>query len=100
MALISVTFEQLKARADELKGLNSEFKARVSELEGIENELTSMWEGKSKDAFHNAFNSDKSQMDIFYNVIEQYVQALLLTLAKYQQAEGQNLEIAATRTYR
>lgn len=100
MALISVTFEQLKVKADELQKLNNDFKTSVSELEGIENELASMWEGMSRDTFHNAFNSDKSQMDNFYNVMEQYVQALLVSLAKYQQAESQNVETAATRTYR
>lgn len=100
MALISLTFEQLKTQADELRQLNENFKANVTELVGIETELASMWEGQSRDAFHNAFNSDKAQMDNFYNTIEQYVQALMLILAKYQQAEGTNLETAVTRTYR
>lgn len=100
MALISVTFEQLKAKAEELKGLNSQFQSQVTELTEIETELASMWEGQSRDAFHNAYNSDKAQMDNFYKVIEQYVQAILVSLAKYQQAEAQNFETASTRTYR
>lgn len=100
MALIQVTFEQLKAQAETLRQLNETFKANIAELDGIETQLVSMWDGQSKDVFHNVFQSDKAQMEYFYNVMQQYVQALLIILSKYQQAEGRNLETAANRTYR
>lgn len=100
MANITVTFAQLKAKAEELKTLNEQFKTQVTELEGIEANLVSMWEGQSKDVFHNAFITDKGQMNNFYNVMEQYIQTLLIALAKYQQAEAKNIETASTRTYR
>lgn len=100
MALIQVTFEQLKAQAENLNQLNESFKSNVAELESMEAQLGAMWEGQAKDAFHTAFSNDKIQMDNFYNAIARYVQSLLVIAAKYQQAEAINYETASTRTYR
>ena len=58
-----------------------------------------MWEGEANDAFHTAFIRDKGQMDQFHNVIEQFVEALLVIAAKYEAAENKNISIAATRSY-
>jgi WXG100 family type VII secretion target len=65
-----------------------------------EQQLVGMWDGDTKDAFHNAYNSDKSQMDVFYNTIEKYCQALETNAQKYEQAEKKNLNTATTRTYK
>ncbi len=99
MALIRVTAAQLKAKADELTGLNTNLKSNVSELESCEQNLVSMWDGQAKDAFHQAFHNDKIQMTNFSTLIEKYVNTLLAIAAKYQQAESINTETAATRTY-
>ncbi|MCD8197447.1 MAG: WXG100 family type VII secretion target [Lachnospiraceae bacterium] len=99
MALIRVTATQLKAQAEELRTLNSQYKDQVTELETCETNLASMWEGEARDAFHNAFNSDKTQMTNFYTLIEQYVAKLLTIAAKYEQAEATNQEIATVRNY-
>lgn len=42
---------------------------------------------------------DRQQMDAFYQLIEQYVQALLEIAARYEQAEARNRELAAARKY-
>lgn len=99
MALIRVSTSELKAKAEELKNLNFQFKSSVSELESVENNLSGMWEGEARDAFHNAFNNDKVQMNNFYNAIEVYVQRLEEAAAKYAQAEAANAELAGTRSY-
>lgn len=99
MALIRVTAAQLKAKADELTGLNTNLKTNVGELESCEQNLVSMWDGQAKDAFHQAFLNDKTQMTNFSTLIEKYVNTLLAIAAKYQQAESINTETAATRTY-
>ena len=59
-----------------------------------------MLEGNAKTAFHNAFTSDKQQMDNFYTAIELYAQKLEVILAKYIQAENTNIELANNRTYK
>lgn len=99
MALIQVTASQLKAKAGELRDLNSQFKTQVTNLESDEQALAGMWEGEAKTAFHTAFNNDKGQMDNFYNLIEQYCVTLENIAIKYEQAESQNTETAASRTY-
>lgn len=99
MALIRVTAAQLRAKAEELTGLNNNFKTNVSDLEACEQNLAGMWEGQAKDAFHQAFNSDKVQMTNFSTLIEKYVSTLLTIAAKYEQAESVNTETASTRNY-
>lgn len=97
--MIRVSAEQLIARANELKDLNTQFRSTVNDLESTEETLRGMWEGDANDAFHRAFTSDKVQMTNFYNAIELYVYKLLDIAAKYQQAEATNREIANNRTY-
>lgn len=99
MGLIQVSAAELKAKAGELRNLNSQFKSQVGSLESQELTLIGMWEGEARDAFNNAFNNDKAQMDNFYNLIEQYCVALENIAAKYEMAESQNVSTAAARTY-
>lgn len=99
MGLIQVSAAELKAKAGELRNLNSQFKTQVGNLESQEQTLVGMWEGEARDAFNNAFNNDKAQMDNFHNLIEQYCVALENIAAKYEMAESQNVSTAATRTY-
>lgn len=99
MSQFSVTAAQLRAKAEELTGLNSNFKSNVSDLEATEQNLSTMWEGEAKAAFHTAFTNDKTQMNNFSMLIEKYVASLLTIAAKYEQAEATNLETASTRTY-
>ena len=99
MALIRVTAAQLKAKADELTGLNRTLRDNVSELESCEQNLAGMWDGQAKDAFHLAFNKDKIQMSNFSTLIDKYVVTLLSIAATYENAEGINTETASTRVY-
>ncbi|MBO5159768.1 MAG: WXG100 family type VII secretion target [Lachnospiraceae bacterium] len=99
MALIRVTSAQLRAKAEELTGLNNNLKTNVSELESCEQNLATMWEGQAKDAFHQAFTNDKIQMTNFSTLIEKYVYTLQTIAAKYEQAENLNTETASTRSY-
>lgn len=100
MATFRVTTNELKAKAEALRALNAQFKNEVGNLEALEGALSGMWEGEARDAFHNAFSSDKIQMDNFYNAIETYVMRLEAAAAKYAQAEAANVEIANTRNYK
>ena len=99
MSFFQVTAAELRKKAEQLKGLNSRFKTGTDTLQTTEQALKSMWEGEANDAFHTAFTRDKGQMDQFHNVIEQFVEALLVIAAKYEAAENKNISIAATRSY-
>ena len=99
MGYIQVTSRELRNSAGRLQDLNSQFKAKATELAEKETSLCGMWEGSAEDAFHQAFTRDRQQMDAFYQLIAQYIQALLEIAARYEQAEARNREIAAARNY-
>ena len=99
MAEFSVIVAELKAKADELDGLNQQFLSQTGTLEETEGALNGMWEGEARNQFHTAFTNDITQMHNFYNAVAQYVTVLNNAVARYQQAEAQNIEIAQARTY-
>lgn len=99
MALIRVTAAQVKSTADQLRQYDSQFKSQTDNLETHELQLSSMWEGQAKDAFHSAFNSDKEYMNQFYVLIEKYCQALEQIAQSYEQAEMRNTDTASKRSF-
>lgn len=100
MAAFTVTASQLRTSASQLRALNGQFKSQVGSLESQEAALAAMWEGEAKNAFHNAFNRDRRQMDNFYKLIDQYCQALENIAKKYELAERQNVSTAKKRSYK
>lgn len=100
MAEIKVTSGELRRIAQELRQLNNQFNSSVEEMTSTEQQLMGMWDGEAKDTFHNAYNNDKGQMDVFYQTIEKYCQTLEANADKYERAEQQNLNTASNRTYR
>lgn len=99
MAEIKVTAAQLNTKAEELEALNNQFKSTVNSLEETEAALAGMWDGEAKDAFHQAFTNDKTQMNNYYNAIAQYVNVMRQIAAKYAQAEATNVSIGSERKY-
>ncbi|MCR4991129.1 MAG: WXG100 family type VII secretion target [Lachnospiraceae bacterium] len=99
MALFEVTSQVLRSKAEELLGLNMQFEAQKNELENEEGALVGMWEGETKRIFHGAFMSDKEQMNVFIDLIRQYVEALYVIAQRYEEAEAQNAELASCRSY-
>ena len=99
MAFFSVTSSELRNRAGRITELNGQFKSKTTVLGEQESALCGMWEGEARDTFHQAFVRDKQQMDVFHQLIAQYVQALLEIAARYEQAEARNREIASARNY-
>lgn len=100
MSDFRVSVAELKAKVDSLRQLNGQFKSQVGNLEATEASLNGMWEGQARETFHNAFASDKVQMDNFYNAVEVYAARLESIAARYAQAEAASTEIANERTYR
>lgn len=99
MALIRVTSQKLRETAEQLRGLNQQFQTQVDTLAGQEQTLASQWEGDAKDAFHTAFNNDKTQWEAFHTLIEQYAVSLNNIAIEYDNKESMNQNIASSRTY-
>lgn len=100
MPEIKVTTGELRNKANELRQVNGNFKKAVEEMTVEEQQLMGMWDGEAKESFHQAYTSDKSQMDVFYDTIEKYCQALESNADRYDQAEGKNMGTASSRTYK
>lgn len=100
MGEFRVTSKELKNKASELRQINNQFKKSVEELTATEKQLVGMWDGNAKEAFHTEYSNDVSQMDVFYQTIEKYCQALENNANKYEIAEQKNLDTASTRTYK
>ena len=100
MSDFRVSINDLKTKVDSLRQLNAQFKSKIGELSSTESSLNGMWEGQARTIFHQAFESDKVQMDNFFNAVEVYAQRLEAIAARYIQAENTNIEIANERTYK
>ncbi len=98
MSYILVTSGRLRTGADELEGMNVRLSGKVEDLKTKETALKGLWEGEANEAFHAAFLRDAAQMETFHGAIVQYVQALRIIAAKYEEAEARNMQIASNRT--
>ncbi len=99
MSFFQVTASELRKKADILRGLNSRFKSGVDNLLSVEQALKTMWEGEANDVFHSVFIKDRDRMELFHEVIESFIEALLIIAAKYEEAEKRNTATASTRSY-
>ena len=99
MAEFNVSLNELVNKANQLNELNQTFKGQVNTMTDIENGLNGMWEGEARNTFHNAFVQDANQMIEFCKAVTIYVETLINTADKYQEAELRNVEIGKTRSY-
>lgn len=97
MAEIRVTPTEVRNIAEELNEKNSSLKNKIEELTQKEVELTGMWEGEAKTAFHTSFNNDVTQMNEFSNLIQQFSNALETIAAEYENKEAMNVQIAGRK---
>lgn len=97
MSMFRVTPAQLKAESDKLRDLNQQFRNEVEALTEKENALSNMWEGQGRDAFHNAYATDKAKFDNFYKGINDFVTRLLEASNDYLRADQTNASTANTR---
>ncbi len=98
MSQFQVSATELTRQADALSQLNQNLQTQITALEESEAALAAMWEGEAKNAFHNAFQTDKSKMQNFKTAIDEYVTALKNIAAKYAQAEQTNVNTATSRS--
>ncbi len=99
MANYRTSVLELRTKADTLESLNASLKSAVEALVTSEANLGTMWEGEAKEAFHNAFITDRDKMNEFILLIDKYIVALRNIAQKYETTENQNLNTATTRTY-
>lgn len=94
MSLTRISPRDAREKASELRNLNAQFKAKTDALETAEGTLGTKWEGDAKKAFHDSFMIDKSHMDEFYKIIEQYCVTLENIAIRLENADRMGAEIA------
>ena len=83
MAAFEVDTRLVQQTASELRQMNSKFQKQVNDLEASKRSLDSKWDGEANEAFNRAFMEDKGYMTQFFNVIQQYCQALETIVLPY-----------------
>ena len=96
MAAFEVDTRLVQQTASELRQMNSKFQKQVNDLEASKRSLDSKWDGEATEAFNRAF----MDMTQFFNVIQQYCQALETIVREYNDAERRTSQIARERTAR
>ena len=99
MSFYQIDSNNLRSGKDELISLNERFRQEKENLESCEQNLGGMWEGEANEHFHNTFVKNASQLEIFYNLINRYCEALEVIAARYELAENKNLSVAGKRAY-
>lgn len=96
---IELTFSEMRNRADQLAQWNRKLRDQTSTMRGHQQRLTASWDGVANDEFDRQFNSDMRHFDLFFELIEKYIQTLRAAADEYEHMENANKQIANQRTY-
>ena len=99
MAEIRLTSSQLRGKKENLLQLNQNFLEIMNGLDEAVAALDACWEGEAKDAFRQAYQRDRGQMDTFHALIGQYTQRMEEITLKYEETERRSAALAGERTY-
>lgn len=80
---------------DQLEQLNTQFMEKANAIDAEHKSLVSKWEGDASTAFEEHYQNERQNFDVFYNTIHDYINALRIILANYEDAERRNTGIAS-----
>lgn len=87
---ITVTPQELKRIAEELRQYNESYKRQLEEMVVIKNSLNTKWEGTAKEAFNKKFEERATLFDAFHIAIQGYISVLLSIAERYENVERRN----------
>lgn len=87
---ITVTPQELRKKAEELRLYNESYKRQLQEMVAIKNSLNLKWEGSAKDTFNKKFEERATLFDAFYTAIQGYISVLLDIAERYENVERRN----------
>lgn len=97
--MIRVTSQKLRETKEQLMQMNSELKAKAEAFTNSATALLGKWDGDTKQIEEKNFANDRIQIDNFIALINEYCTALENIAIRYDNAEGQNAQLAAERKY-
>lgn len=87
---ITVTPQELRKIAEELRQYNESYKRQLEEMAAIKNSLNMKWEGTAKEAFNKKFEERATLFDAFYAAIQGYISVLLNIAERYDNVDRRN----------
>ena len=87
---ITVTPQELRKIAEELRQYNESLKKQLQEMAAIKNSLNTKWEGTAKEAFNKKFEERATMFDVFYMAMHGYISVLLNIAERYENVERKN----------
>lgn len=90
---ITVTPQELRKKAEELRVYNESYKRQLQEMVAIKNALNLKWEGSAKVVFNEKFEERATLFDSFYTAIQGYVSVLLNIAERYENVERRNASL-------
>lgn len=87
---ITVTPQELRKIAEELRQYNESLKKQLQEMAAIKNSLNTKWEGTAKEAFNKKFEERATMFDVFYMAMQGYISVLLNIAERYENVERKN----------
>lgn len=76
MALIQVTPDLLKGKANELRGLKGQHDEAMSKMKTLITNLNEVWKGDAQTAFLNKYESMQSTFTSFSQMLEDYAKLM------------------------
>ena len=97
MAEFMVQAQDLKAKAEELRGLKQQLQAKCTEYAEKGSALAGSFD--TANMFLNEVNMHNGKMSEFINLVEQYCVAMEQNAARYANADNQSADIVKTKNF-
>lgn len=91
--LIEVTCSELRNAASSISKSNDAFRDAAAALQAAAEELTSIWEGDSRDKFVSGMEQRKVWYEQMSEIVDEYVQSMNDIAAKYEEMDEQGASI-------
>ena len=87
MALIQVTPDMLRGKADELSKLREEHEATMNQIKSLVNGINDQWKGEAQQAYVDKFNSMEGTFNQFKEMLESFANLMRSSANTIEQAD-------------
>ena len=88
MADIKITFQEVRAKATQLRGYNETLTSTLTNIKNAINNLESQWTSDTSDTIRAKITAMQPKFDRYKEVVESYAKFLDNTAAQYETTEG------------
>ena len=100
MALNRINTQEMRAVANSVEQLASDYTRKVTDLYSAGQELDKMWDGDANATFNAQLGQDQPRFELLNKVISQYVQVLRENAEAYDKSEAEAVQTLQTNTVR